>query len=226
MPDVTDPWKNPRAWETVILNGPKGIYTLPDCSVDVRAGGVKEGEADVAGKDGVTRTFLGYKDAEATVVTRAGNYKELLQIQKALEAYRSKRAPPGEDAIKLEVIHPKFTLHNIKYMYIFDWISDDFDIENGVIFTLELREWQPEEKRTTSGSSNRDADKNKNKGKGKGNPASGALPGALPGAKPSGKPATKQATAAANKPAQGKPSAIANGFKAGSNLATGLLGGR
>lgn len=224
MPDVIDPWKNPRAWETVILNGPKGIYTLPDCSVDVRAGGVKEGEADVAGKDGVTRTFLGYKDAEATVVARATNYKELIQIQKALEAYRSKRARPGEDAIKLEVIHPKFTLHNIKFVYVFDWSSSDFDLENGVVFTLELREWQPEDKRTTSGSSNRDdAGKNKGKKNGDGKPVLGALPA---GGKPATKPTTKQQAAAANKPAQAKPNAIANGFKAGSNLATGLLGGR
>jgi hypothetical protein len=226
MPNVTDPWKNPKAWETVILNGAKGIFALPNCEVQVRAGGVKEGEADVAGKDGVTRTFLGYKDAEATITATATNYKELANLQKALETYRSKRSRPGEDAIKLEVIHPKFTLHNVKYVYIFDVETSDFTLEDGVIFTFSVREWQPEEKRQTRGSSSRDGkNANKNAAAKTGGAGTGGSSTAN-GNKPGTKPATKTQQAQQNKPAQQKPSAVARGFQAGSQTAAGLLGQR
>jgi hypothetical protein len=211
MPNVTDPWKNPKAWETVILNGAKGIFALPNCEVQVRAGGVKEGEADVAGADGVTRTFLGYKDAEATITATATNYKELANLQKALETYRSKRSRPGEDAIKLEVIHPKFTLHNIKYVYIFDVETSDFALEDGVVFTFSVREWQPEEKRQTRGSSSRDG----TGGASKTQTAQGQKPAAQ-------KPLTKAQKAQQNKPSNSLLNSAFMGFVAGSNTLAGV----
>jgi hypothetical protein len=235
MAKVTDPWKNPRAWETVVLNGRLGIYTLPDCTVTVRAGGVKEGEADVPGRDGVSRTMLGYKDAEASVTTRAANYAELEKLQKAIEAYRSKRGRPDDDALKLEVIHPAFTLNNIKHMYIFDFSIGDFSLEDGVEITLELREWYSEYTFDQAKADERikarkeAAAKKAAAAKAKKDKEDKAKLGALPGPKPKTPakppPKTPQAAAARNLPSD----AYTQGLVNGGNKALGalaLIGGR
>jgi hypothetical protein len=237
MPNIADPWKNPKAWESVSLRGrdQRGVvrnFVIPNCEVNVRAGGLKEGEANVGGEDGITRTFLGYKDAESTITATATNYKELAVLQAVLEAYRPKRLRAGQASGVLEAIHPKFTLHNIKYVYIFDVQTSDFTLEDGVVFTFELREWQPEEKRSTTSSSTRD---NKG-GANKDQPAQGQNRTGQNAASTSQRPQpplTKAQKAQQNKPSQQATQQVGrlmqsalNGERDGRNMAQGVFTGR
>jgi hypothetical protein len=220
---IPNPFENPEAWETlVITDGHSFRLALPGIvTVDVRGVGLKEDTLDVPGQDGTTRTFLGYTDAEADVLIDVWNADQFNRAIKAIDIFRPRRkAKP----VAYTVLHPNLQAHNILYMYIFDIKAPDYTSENGYQVMLQMREWQEETKKRTSGAS-------KTKGAGKGGAGTGKGSGAGNGANNAnnagkGNQNTSQQKAAANLPSKRPTSSIVKGFQAGSTAASGLLGGK
>ncbi|NJK42991.1 MAG: hypothetical protein HC933_00835 [Pleurocapsa sp. SU_196_0] len=177
--------------------------------VGVKGGGLKESERDVPGKDGVTRTFLGYRDAEATLLLVAQDEAEFETLEAFFRLYRTKQGGPVR---VIEVSHPQLAVHGINQVYIFDLNSSDFDPEYGWPLEVTIREWQPTERRQTRGSSETKGGRDAN----------------TPGGntqRPGQPPSTNQ-RAQANKPSSAKQSSFVAGFRAGSTTAANLVGGR
>jgi hypothetical protein len=207
---IPNPFEAPELWEALKLVGSLGTVTLPNVTVNVRGGGLKEDSAPVAGQDGVERTFLGYDDGDIEVESIADTKAEFNKLRAAVGLYRNRRE--GKPQV-VTGIHPNLQLHGITNVYIVGLSSDDFDPDRGFILRLKLREWQSKTSRTTKGTSK----------------VAGGTAGTGVGAGDTSRPsANRPNTSTAQQAAQNPPSKTAvgpNGWADGSRLARQLLGG-
>lgn len=149
---IPSPFEAPELWETLIITdgGTVRIETSGIVDVDVRGLSLKEREANVPGRDGVTRTFLGYQDAEASIKINAINKEEFANLRSILERFRNRKGFPP---VAYSFIHPNLQLHGVDYMYIFNVIAPDYNPDTGYTLTLECREWQASYKTRTQSTS-------------------------------------------------------------------------
>ncbi len=213
--NIPSPIDAPAVWETLIITDGATVRNevLGVANVDVRGLGLKEQERDVPGKDGVTRTFLGFKDAEASIKINAITTPEFQQLRQILERFRGKR---GQVPVAYTFVHPNLQLHGITYMYIFDIAASDYDPDTGYTLELQCREWQSETK--VSKSSGKIKGKKDKDDVEKGNPPPSSTN------KPQ-KPQSNAQNARNDRPAQRNTSSLAKSFAVGSNAARGILGG-
>lgn len=116
--------------------------------VEVKPGGLREDQKEVPGQDGVTRTFLGYADAEITAEIRIVDEDQLGNVRRLADLFRPKRQDSG--AYKpVEIVHPAAQRWGIRNVYIFEIHESSWTSAEGMTITLSMREWQPTEKRKT-----------------------------------------------------------------------------
>jgi hypothetical protein len=120
---------------------------LASVRLSVRPGGLREDSAPVDGQDGITRTKLGYDDAEVTAEIRCWDESQMARVKSFADLFRARR---GQEAQPLQVVHPACDRWGIRYLYIFKVEEPAYDPVEGYRLTLQMREWQPRERRRTT----------------------------------------------------------------------------
>jgi hypothetical protein len=147
---MSDPFNSPLLWDRLELHGSSGKVTVPGvASVDVTVA-INEDTVDVPGQDGATTTVLGYKPAEITVNLQLWTPEQFKRFKNVITVYRPKR---GQAPKAVDVVHPKLALYGIRQAYIFSINDPPYDPVNGYRVTLQMREWWPESKKKTRGTS-------------------------------------------------------------------------
>ncbi|MDX2122966.1 MAG: hypothetical protein SF070_18140 [Gemmatimonadota bacterium] len=137
---IPSPFDSPALWESLKLVGPRGTVTVPNVTVNVRGGGLKEDSRPVPGQDGREVTFLGFGDAEIEVESVADTEAEFRKVQAGVELYGNRR-DGGRPAV-VTAIHPNIQLHGITGVYIFRVETPDYSPQTGFVTRFSLRQWQ------------------------------------------------------------------------------------
>ena len=120
--------------------------------LSLKPGGLREDSIDVPGQDGATRTVLGYADAEITAEIRIWDEAQLPNIKRLADLFRPRREQ--KTFTPVQIVTPAAERWGIKSVYIFEVRETAWNPRDGLTITLNMREWQPKERRKTTTTKN------------------------------------------------------------------------
>jgi len=115
--------------------------------LSLKPGGLREDSIDVPGQDGLTRTVLGYADAEITVEIQIWDEAQLQNVRRLADLFRPRREQKTFQP--LQIVAPAATRWGVKNVYIFEVREGAWTAQDGMTLTLQMREWQSRERRKT-----------------------------------------------------------------------------